>query len=178
MGKQLIFCVETNSKAKTDWIYIQELIKAYFKIDNDIKLTPVFMGSKQKYNSNKVKKEISDNIKMYSGESEVILCIDTDQLNQNPTQVKEFENIKNYAKDKDYHFVWFNSDIESVFLGRTVTNERKVIEAGNFQRNNGISKVDLNLLKKTTENGKGSNIMNVLSKLLDNLDLDNKTNAK
>lgn len=166
MGKQLIFCVETNKSANTDWIYIQEVIKEYFIIDNEIKLTPVYMDSKQKYNSNKIKKEIKEYIRMYPGESEVLLCIDTDQMNTNPTQAKEFEEIQKYVEQNKYHLVWFSSVIEEVFLGKKVSDDQKVIEAGKFQRNKQISKVDINLLKRTSPNGKGSNIMNVLTELL------------
>ena len=43
-------------------------------------------------------KEIKEYIRMYPGKSEVLLCIDTDQMNTNPTQAKEFEEIQKYVE--------------------------------------------------------------------------------
>lgn len=34
MGLQLIFCVETNKRADTDWVYIEETLKAYYELSN------------------------------------------------------------------------------------------------------------------------------------------------
>ena len=33
MGLQLIFAVETNSKCKSDWIYIKDTIEHFYKYD-------------------------------------------------------------------------------------------------------------------------------------------------
>ena len=58
MAIQLILCVETNKKADTDSKYIFETIKYYYNIDNSVKLSKIYMGTKTKYNSKEVLKEI------------------------------------------------------------------------------------------------------------------------
>ena len=50
MGLQLIFAVETNRKCKSDWIYIRDTIDRFYEYENTrIKLTPVYMDGKGKY---------------------------------------------------------------------------------------------------------------------------------
>ena len=60
MGTQLIFCVETNKQTKSDYIYINSVIRWFYQdLPANIKVSTVYMNNKYNYNSNKVKKEIS-----------------------------------------------------------------------------------------------------------------------
>ena len=45
IGLQIILCVETNTKAKTDYLYIKTALNHFYHIDNrnGIKLSPVFV---------------------------------------------------------------------------------------------------------------------------------------
>ena len=44
MGLQLIFVVETNSKSKSDWIYIKDTVERFYQYDQyHVKFTPVYM---------------------------------------------------------------------------------------------------------------------------------------
>ena len=56
MAIQLILCVETNKKADTDSKYIFETIRYYYNVDNSVKLSKIYMGTKTKYNSKEVLK--------------------------------------------------------------------------------------------------------------------------
>jgi len=38
MSKQLLFCVETDRRSKTDWVYIKSVIDKYYVIDNSISI--------------------------------------------------------------------------------------------------------------------------------------------
>ncbi len=50
MRLQLIFVVESDSRSKTDWIYIKESLEKYYVYRNSyIKLSPVYMGGKGNY---------------------------------------------------------------------------------------------------------------------------------
>ena len=51
MGTQLIFVVETDSKCKSDSIYISATIQKYYKVDVDYKIKYSYMGGKYKYKS-------------------------------------------------------------------------------------------------------------------------------
>ena len=50
MGLQLIFVVETNSKCKSDWIYIRDTIERFYRYDRtQVRFSPVYMDGKGKY---------------------------------------------------------------------------------------------------------------------------------
>ncbi len=38
MGLQLIFCVETNKQADTDWVYIMEAVRYRYELPNQSNL--------------------------------------------------------------------------------------------------------------------------------------------
>ena len=53
MGVQYIFVVETNSKCKSDWIYIRDTIERFYQWNQpQIKLSVVYMDGKGKYKNN------------------------------------------------------------------------------------------------------------------------------
>ena len=166
MNKQLIFCLETNRKANTDWIYIQELLRKEYPPNASVKFTPVYMGSKQKYNSKGVKRDIKEKVSMYPGESYILMCIDTDNFASNPIQRREFDGIEKYCEENHYHLIWFNIDIEDVFQGHRIDSKSKVAEAAKFQRNKLIEKIDLSLFKKNKASIHGSNLCNILKDIL------------
>ncbi len=119
---QLIILVEANNKSKSDYKYINKVLRHYFTIDSSIKLNPIFMGSKTKYNQfeNKIKTEKSK----YFGKTEVIMCIDIDNPSQNLHQQKLTDDIKVYCIKNNIDLVWFNKTIEDVFLGRVISRNK------------------------------------------------------
>ncbi len=167
MSKQLIFCVESDNKAKTDWVYIRETINRFFAVGNDIKLSPVYMAGKTNYKKNKVVSEIRKLSRSYPGESVVIYCIDTDALESNRDRQKEFDAISKYCKDSGYELIWFHRDIEEVYTGSQAEDSSKKALATSFKTKNMISSVETSRLSSKNANaGKSSNILSVLSKHL------------
>lgn len=41
MAIQMIFCLETNKRAGTDYIYIKEILDNWYQLSNQVKLTPI-----------------------------------------------------------------------------------------------------------------------------------------
>ncbi len=167
MSKQLIFCVETNSKALTDSIYINEYVREFYLINNDIKITFVKMASKQKYKSKDVCANIKKSESMFKGDSFVLMCVDTDNINSNQVQKKEFYDIQKYCEDNGYRMIWFNLDIEDVFYGHRIEKKDKTKEAGKFRNKHLIEKIKEVDFKKRIETQHGSNLALILDELLE-----------
>jgi hypothetical protein len=47
MSRQILLCVETNSKARTDYQYINETIHRFYVNDPKISYKPIFLESKK-----------------------------------------------------------------------------------------------------------------------------------
>ena len=128
MNLQLIFVVESNSKCKSDWIYIKDTIERFYNFDNaHVRLTPVYMDGKGNYK--KKQKEVLQWIGQYSatvkdGISKVIYCFDCDDYDVNPEDICFLNNVQQFCKQQNYDFVWFCKDIERVYIGKKVDDER------------------------------------------------------
>lgn len=167
MGLQLIFCVETNKQADTDWVYIMETIRLRYKLPPQVSLNKIYMETKSKYNSRKVLGEIDKRTKCYRGETKVIYCIDTDAYESNYEQKKEFDEINNFCEKHSYDLIWFCHDVEEVFLGKQVENSQKKKEAGAFRSSKGIERVQEEKLTATGIRNKCSNLLKILDKYLE-----------
>lgn len=169
MGIQLLFCVETNKRANTDYIYIKDTIDKYFILNNEVKLTPVYMTSKMKFNSKDVIDTIQRKTKDYAnlGSTVVIYCVDMDDYDSNPDHLREFKQISEYCSRNGYEFAWFCHDIEDVYLGKRISDNLKVTEAGKFRKGRRIDAVDINRLQENTYKCHASNIVTILKKYLD-----------
>lgn len=169
MGKQLLFCVETDKSTRTDVIYIRETIKHFFgAIPDTVKVDFICMGGKNKYKNRDIVREIKDKTRMYAriGKTEVIYCVDTDKYESNAVQKKELEEIFRYCDDNNYRLVWFCHDIEEVYLGKMIENSDKKKASIEFQKNKKIENVDKkNLMYKAMGKAK-SNILGVLEELI------------
>lgn len=168
MYKQLLFCLETNKRAGTDWIYIKETIDNFYNLPNTVKLSQIYMGSKTKYNSKEIIDQISKIRKDYKlGETYIIYCIDVDDFETNPNHVNEFNNISNYCDHNSYELIWFCHDIEDVYLGRRLSDQDKVKESANFRRKNSITSISpSSLSSNNTHQIHSSNILSILDKYL------------
>ena len=80
MSRQILFCVESNNKARTDYQYIEETLKRFYKVDRKIRYRAIYLGSKTKYNAKDKVREINKNIKTFIGETTVIYFIDVDAI--------------------------------------------------------------------------------------------------
>lgn len=173
-GLQLIFCLETNSKTLSDWIYIKEILDFYYKNnDGTVKYSKVFLNGKGNYDSrhtnitkNKLIKEFNaseaDNI------SKVIYVIDTDDYDLKNDEKKFLERIKKYCKDNNYDLVLFCKDIERVMIGMKINKNQKDVYAAQFKRKALINKVKKESLSSTSIKQNSSNVLCVLDSIFDN----------
>lgn len=171
MGKQLLFCVETNQQTRTDQIYISETIKHYYRHRNDIKIHYIYLNGKGNYNKPGIVKSIAGYIRQYTpnGPTIVLYCIDTDRYDMDPQQQKELVEIVEYCKAKEYELIWFCRDIEDVYWGEQISNENKKKKAAQFRSGNHIRDITESTLRKHIYARHYSNILDVLDKHLKEL---------
>ena len=173
MGLQLIFVVETNKKCKSDWIYIKETIDKFFNFNPaQVKLSTVYLNGKGNYNTKSKEKEIALLESQYRSTSkdnvsQVILCLDCDDYDIKSEYIKFLKNAKQYCTDNHMELIWFCKDIESVYIGKKVSDADKKDEAAKFKAKKLINFVDSHNLSASTYIRNSSNIINILDKYLD-----------
>lgn len=168
MAVQMIFCLETNKRAGTDYIYIKEILSNLYHISNHVKITPIYMGTKTKYRSKDILREISKKIREYiHGETKVIYCIDTDEYEKVPEDANAFRDIRQFCEKSEYELIWFCHDVEEVFVGHSVSDSQKVKAARAFRNNNDIEKLSQESLSVEELKPCASNILNVLDRYLE-----------
>lgn len=167
MAIQMILCVETNKRADTDSIYIQEIINHLYIINNQIKISKVYMGTKSKYKAKDVSREIGNKTKAFTiGETKVIYCIDTDEYEKNIEHERELNDISRFCEENGYDLIWFCHDVEDVFIGNKIPDSQKVQTAGEFRRKGKMKEMDLDKLSSNEKRAHASNILKVLDKYL------------
>lgn len=170
MGLQLIFVVETNKKNKSDWMYINATLKHFYQTnDPHLKITPIYMNGKTKYE--KKLNEINNAIKQYAAggknrHSKVIYCFDCDNYDTDSVDQQFLNKAQYYCNNNGYEFVWFCKDIEHVYLGHQIPANMKKTEAEKFLRTGLISKLDSSVLSFDKYQKKTSNIMTIINKYL------------
>ena len=167
MSIQLIFCVETNKKTNSDWYYLNTIIHQFYRIDSNVKLSVVYMDGKNKYKQNSVVSKINRYCNMYMGKNtHIIYCFDTDDINNSAKSLSFMSEVEDYCLKNMYDFVWFNRDIESVILGRSVSNSEKVACAIDYVRKKSYVNLNTRKLEKENKCNDGSNLFKVLDKYL------------
>lgn len=170
MGKQLIICVETNHKSKTDSLYIRETIDHFYTCPRgEYKFTFLEMDGKSKYKA--IETKIQKSINQYAvgnsdGISNVIYCFDCDQYDIRTEDRTFLNEAKLYCESKKYDFVWFCRDVEQVYLGKSVKDSEKVKKAAEFKRKKGILSISESDLVASVYQQKKSNILRILDKYL------------
>lgn len=169
MSIQLIIAVEANKESKSDYRYIDPFIKRYFKIGTN-KISYVYMGSKMNYSDKGIKNQITSLINSYSktGKSHVIYCFDTDDFSVSPEhQVNDEKIKKDLVHNSD--IVWFNRDIEEVFINSRLENSEKKSKSINFLANGLIKLVSYQLFTYEDDfvGKRRSNLGVVISKYLE-----------
>lgn len=164
MSRQILLCVETNKRARTDYKYIDATIKRFYKDEKRIIYRPIFLESKTKYNAKDKIKEINANIKKYPGETTVIYFIDVDDYEINPETKSLFDDITDYCAYNQYDFVFFTNDVEDVFLGQQISASEKVKMAEAFTRQKLIETIPEENLRSNSRRKHCSNILNILDK--------------
>ena len=158
---QIIFVHEGD----TDELYIRKLVdKLYPELkENGNKLTFISMNGKTNYI--KMERKIEERKNKFSGNSKIIFVIDTDNISSNSNDLKLFNEIENYIKQKKYHLIFLKPDIESVFIPeKKIKNKSdKKIYARHFTWND---EINLNKLKsKDYSKNNTSNICIILEKI-------------
>ena len=167
MARQLIFCLETNKRPNTHYIYIKEAIDFLYQKSRQVNIIPVYMGTKTKYRSKDVLKEIGQKKKMFiHGETKVIYFIDTDAFEKSIEHANDFRDIQQFCEENDYDLVWFCHDVEEVFLGRQIPDDLKVQAAGTYRGKGEIKKISSEKLSSETIQKNRSNLLCVLDKYL------------
>ena len=166
--KQVILCVETNKKAKTDVGYVDVVIKQLYQIGTEIKLQYKYFNGKGGYDAPKLLKEIKRDIAALKGRSssEVIYCIDTDKYDSDAEVKKLNVDIENFCNQKGYKFIWFCCDVEEVFLHATVDDSKKKETVAKFKAKNDLGKATEETLSATSMAKKKSNMLLVLDQIL------------
>lgn len=124
------------------------------------------MGTKTKYKSKEIVKEIEEKKRQFSGETKVIYCVDTDQYRSNADHQRELAEISNYCAEHQYDFVWFCQDIEDVYWGEEINDGEKVKVAGQFRAKKMIETMEPQKLKGQRMNRHYSNITLILDQYL------------
>lgn len=167
MSVQIILCMETKKSAATDYVYIRGTLDRFYDINNKVKITPIYMNSKSRYNSNQVEKQIKSFTKDFSaGKTHVIYCIDTDWYEVSVDRENELKRVENYCEDNGYDLIWFCHDVEEVYLGRSISDNQKVKAAANFRNQKKIQEVSEKQLSSQSIKKRTSNIMAVLDNYL------------
>lgn len=164
MSKQILLCMETKKKARTDYQYIAETIKRFYKDDRKISYKPIFLESKTRYKDNGKLKEIDKYRKNFPGDTKVIYFIDYDDSDTSSQTLKLFNEIINFCKNNNYEFVFFVKDIEDVYWGKQINNDEKVEWAAKFKRKQLINNVKENNLLSNSIKQHCSNILVILDK--------------
>lgn len=170
---QLIFCVETNKKSDTDFLYIKSTVDRFYDYQNGhVQIKPLYLGGKGRYATNRNVREIEKLIKQFRAgskhsESHVILCMDCDKYDSDPIDRKFLADAENYCRNKEnHHLIWFCRDVEDVYLGHHISNAQKTAAAKRFVAAKQIRNVDANNLRADRYRQHYSNICIVLNELL------------
>ena len=167
MALQIIICVESDKRARTDNIYIKETLERFYNIDKKNNINFINMGGKSKYNSKDVIREIKKLKKQFLlGNTVVVYCFDTDQYEKNATQEAELNNILSYAKSEKAECVWFCHDVEEVFMGNSISKGEKKEAAMNFKKKYQIVDVDEKKLRGKRYLKGTTNILEIFDKYL------------
>jgi hypothetical protein len=164
---QLLFLVETTPQCQSDYLYLRAFIQSRYRLfDPTPKLTPIYLRGKSHYQDKE--SEIQRRRNEYPGQSEVILCLDTDEGKESE---KLNARIEEYCHQRGYHLVWFHRDVEEVFLGHRLRSKETSLKkeaAEQFGRKGAIDSLDQRRFEKEAPfHEKGtSNLACVLDALL------------
>ena len=108
---------------------------------------------------------------------QIILCVetnkraDTDYIYISETikyldieHKKAFDDIGRFCEVNGYEMIWFCHDIEDVYIGKKISDSRKVQEASAYRKKNRIEEMDLAQLSGDIKRAHTSNILCVLDR--------------
>ncbi len=156
-----IFLVETTSKNKSDEMYIRSLLSFRYDYAGD-KLKFIYLEGKGNYFNKQ--KEINRLKANFNNNAKVYMCIDLDNDIKMDNNSILNDKIYEFCLNYNYEYIWFNEDIEQVFLGHSIAaSVDKKREAEKFFSRDVIKSIDLKMLKyEKNIRLKTSNIIKIL----------------
>lgn len=121
-GLYLYFVVEANSKSRSDWKYIKSVIDHFYE-PRTVQLKAVCVAGKSNLTS---LKKIESETRKARGKVRVIVCADVDNDDDERNR-----KIINFCRENGFDLVWFNQNIEHVFLNHSSVKD-KVVQATKF----------------------------------------------
>lgn len=174
-NSQHIFILECSASSRTDYLYIRKLLNSVYFAPNDgsLLISPVYLDGKTNYNNPSREKDVLNHISSYPGKSYVHYVFDIDRgLRKDKSlnaEIERYVNAKRYCDTIVPDIIWFNKNIEQVILGHSVSDNKKVIAAIEFNAKGKVNldKRSMNLLSNLDLNTEGSsNFLSVLYPLI------------
>lgn len=162
--KQLIFVTESEN----DYMYISTYVRDNFDMGN-IRLDNIPMNGKCNYKNQTVINKIKKKKSGFIGESVVIYCYDTDDIDTKSSDLKFDNEITEYCTKNNYGLIWFCRDVEEVFIGEQVEQNEKTKFAIEFVRKKEISK-KANLYSEIKKKHNSNLVSNINRYLVDKKD--------
>ena len=154
-------------EGESDAIYLDIIFKRLIEKNSDInlKFTSIPIKGKTNFENKKYIDKVK-NIKLkFQGESQVLYVVDTDDIDTSKEDLEILKRIGKYVNDQDWHFVFFNRDIEEV-LNKKADRKNKTNEARSYSEKK-FNEIDKNNLKVKNYFTRGtSNLFSVISKEL------------
>lgn len=154
-------------EGESDTIYLDIIFKILKEKNSDInfKFTSIPIKGKTNFESKKYVDKVEKTKLKFQGESQVLYIVDTDDMDTSKEDLELLEKIAEYVKKQDWHFVFFNRDIEEV-LNKKADRKKKMKEARSYTEKK-FTEVDKNNLKVKNYLRRGtSNLFSVISEKL------------
>lgn len=160
---------ECCKQSSSDYMYVRPFIQRFFDYSTS-KFEQILTGSKCELYSKSTKRKIDTILGKYLAKGDDVSIVffadvDTDSSEDKQRNQSLIRFSKKYGSRSN--IVWFNLDIEDVFLGTRVKKD-KPKEAKNFLNSKKIEKIDVNRMKccEALKVVHSSNIYNVITNLL------------
>lgn len=170
----VLLVMECDKISQSDYKYIVRFIDLFFSpLPHGLSIKPIFMKGKTCYKRERVIKEINTKIKMFDGECDVVYCVDFDAW-RNESIVLLNEEIISFCRNSPFSchsckLIWFNADIEDIFLGKSISSKDKTKESERFYRHGKIANEKSQTFSsddKEMKTNRRSNIFCVLSSII------------
>jgi hypothetical protein len=169
--RQFVFVVEACASSNSDWNYIRKLIESDLFVPQGgcLLKSKVYLGGKGNYKKKEKQDEINTFILRYPRETIVLYFFDTDHAGHKEKKLNE--QISTFCGSLKYahEIVWFNKDIENVFLGHGVSDGDKPDTAQSFHDSQRLNLDGSHLYAMTRKyclNNQESNILCILSQFI------------
>lgn len=154
-------------EGESDAIYLDRIFKTLKEknIDTNLKFTPISIKGKTNFENKKYIDKVKNAKLKFQGESQVLYVVDTDDIDTSKEDLEILKRIDKYVNDQDWHFVFFNRDIEEV-LNKKADRKNKTNEARSYSEKK-FNEIDKNNLKVKNYFTRGtSNLFSVISEEL------------